>query len=118
MTKEEMIDRIDLVADTQRARIVGDPVRAFEYYMTELAAKKFRDSQYTGTVPELVQSWCDASNMTPKEAADDIIKEAEIFHTALAFIRRARLVGKYAVKNSTGDGSLEFNDAISKLKFF
>lgn len=111
-----MIARIDLVADTQRARIVGDPVRAFEYYVTEKVAREFKATGYIGQVPELIQSWCDASNLTPQQATDSIVVEADMFHTALAYIRRVRLVGKYAVKNSTGDGVAEFEDTIAKLK--
>lgn len=116
MTKEEMINRIELVADTQRNLIVGDPVRAFEYYVTENAAREFKGIGYIGQTPELVQSWCDASGLTPQAATDSIIAEADRFHSALVYIRRVRLVGKYAVKNSAGDGIAEFEDAITKLK--
>lgn len=116
MNKEKMISRIDLVADTQRAKIVGDPVRAFEYYMTELAARDFLSKNFTGQVPELVKSWCDATGLTPQQATEEIIKEADLFHGALALIRRLRLVGKQAVLKSSGDGVVEFENTIMALK--
>ena len=84
--------------------------------MTEKVAREFKATGYIGTVPELIQSWCDASALTVQQATDNIVAEADMFHAALAYIRRVRLVGKYAVKNSVGDGITEFEDTIAKLK--
>lgn len=49
MTKEQMIHRIDLVADTLRTTFVVDPVRAFEYKLAETEALEFASAGYTGT---------------------------------------------------------------------
>ena len=96
-TKQEIIERIDLIADVQRAKIVGDPVRAFEYQAAEQGARSYADAGYTGSVPGVVQVWADARGWTPQQAADNILAEATQFQGALVFIRGTRLQAKYAV---------------------
>ena len=118
MTKEEMILRIDQVADAQRLKIVGDPVRTFEYKEAKEEATAFRDAGYTGEVPATVQCWADAKSWTPQEACDDILRAADQFVTAMQFIRRVRLVGKSAVQETADDAAADFafNSAIAQLK--
>ena len=108
MTREEMIRRIDQVADAQRLKIVGDPVRTFEYKAARDEATQFRDAGYTGSVPETVQCWADAKGWTTQQACDDILRAAEEFVSAMQFIRRARLVGKSAVQDAADDAAADF----------
>lgn len=96
-SKQEIIERIDLIADVQRAKIVGDPVRSFEYQAAENGARAYADAGYTGPVPGVVQVWADARGWSAQQAADNILSEAEQFHAALVFIRGTRLQAKYAV---------------------
>lgn len=96
-TKEAIVYRIDLVADTQRAKLVGDPVRAFEYQAAERGAQAYRDAGYTGSVPGVVQVWAEARSWTPQQAADDILAEAQQYQAVLVFLRGVRLKAKYRV---------------------
>ena len=118
MTREQMIHRIDLVADTIRNVIVGDPVRAFEYKQAELDARAFQSNNYQGEVPSTVQSWVNASGLTIQDATDNIIHEANLFNMLLLKIREYRLMGKAMIKNAASDATaeVEFNIYINKLK--
>ena len=118
MTREEMIARIDLVADTVRDRFVISPTRAWEYKQAEIEATQFAKYGYLGNVPPMVAVWVEASGMSPTDAANDIIAAALRFNAALAEIRKTRLVGKTKVVKATTDSLAEeeFSLAISKLK--
>ena len=59
-SKQEILDRIDLIADVQREKVVADPVRAFEYQATERGARAYADAGYTGVIPGVVQVWAEA----------------------------------------------------------
>ncbi len=98
MTRDDMIIRIDVIADTHRQLILGDITRAFEYQVAEAQAKEFAFRQYLGEVPAMVKSWAQASGMTDKDACDSILNEAGKYYNALAYIRTVRLIGKEALK--------------------
>lgn len=119
MDKEFMVGRIDTIADAQRARLVGDPVKAFEYLEAEKGAVAYRDAGFTGTVPAVVQSWADARSWTAEQAAQDILTEAIMFHMALNIIRGIRLSAKYALMaEGLTDKQMEtiYYQAINNLK--
>lgn len=105
--RAEATAEIDRIADSFRARVVGDPVRTEEYKDALAAAEQYRDAGYTGPVPEAVQSWADAKHRdgwTPRQAADDILAAALRWHGALRYIRRTRLDAKESIKAAaTGD---------------
>ena len=113
----EMQTRIDVVADAVRAKLVGDPVRAFEYQFAEIGAKEYAAAGYTGTVPPVVQCWATAKGWTAQAAADDIIAEGAQYHGALEYLRATRLQGKYAlVGMSQQDAEASFASTINALK--
>lgn len=118
MTKEEMIERIDIVADAQRDIIAGNPVKLFEYQAAYEAALTFKSSNYLGEPPIEVDCWAKAKKWTPTQAADDIIQEAEMYQYAVRMIRSIRLTGKYAVKDASTLEEAEaiFNSVIGQLK--
>lgn len=118
MTKEERIARIDLVADHQRAKIVGDPVRAFEYKAAEEEALSFKSANYTGVVPPTVSAWANARNWTAQQATDDILNEAARFRQALNYIRTVRLAGKYGIQDAVDEIQIQeiFDRTINQLK--
>lgn len=117
MTREEMIERIDVVANAQRARMVGDPVKVFEYVEAEKGAVAYRDAGFAGQVPAVVQSWADARAWTPRQAAEDILMEAVMFHMALNIIRGVRLQAKYALADAAEDRLQGiYDNAIETLK--
>lgn len=115
-TKQQLIDRIDLVADTQRAKIVGDPVRAFEYQMAEKEAKEFAASGFAEPAPMTVSAWAIAKGWTNQQAAENILQEAAMFNQALYYIRAVRLQYKQAILNmqpEEGESITTFYDRIN-----
>ncbi len=119
-TKEEAIARIELIADTQRAKVVGDPVRAFEYQAAETAAKAFQAAGYSGPVPPEVSVWASAKGWSNTEACDDILTAAAQFRYALQYIRGVRLNAKYQLLDNSELTIEEINsiatEAINNLK--
>lgn len=118
MTIDEMISRIDLIADTQRALIVGDPVRAFEYQIAEKDARAYAALNYTGDVPGSVGSWAMAKEWSPRQAADDIIGQADLFMYVLNMIRAIRLNAKCSIiaAGTPEEAQAIFDAAIGNLK--
>jgi len=118
MTKEDMIERIDIVADAQRDRIAVNPVKLFEYQAAYEAALNFRAGNYLGDPPLEVSCWAQAKKWTANQAADDIIQEAELYQYAVRMIRAIRLTGKYAVKDASTieEAEVIFNSVIGQLK--
>jgi len=86
--------RIDDKAGAVRQRFAPDWLIDEEYWLTAQQAQAYADGGYSGDVPEAVQSWADAANMTAKEAADDILATRQDYEQALMQIRRIRLVAK------------------------
>jgi hypothetical protein len=118
MTRDDMIARIDVIADVQRAKIVGDAVRAFEYQVAEREAKAFAETGFVGDAPPSVAAWATAKGWTAQQAAEDILQEAGLFNSALYYIRATRLQGKQAVMNATTEEEAQaiFTQTIASLK--
>lgn len=98
---EAMAARIDQVADAKRMQFLGDVTRAFEYQAAERDAKAYADAGFTGTTPANVQAWADATGMTTKQAAENILQEAALYNYALNAIRAYRLQGKQQIRNGS-----------------
>jgi len=113
-----MIQRIDLIADLQRAKIVGDPVRAFEYQLAEREARLYQDSNYSIETPLSIRCWAEARGWTDQEACDDILVEADAFNSVLNYIRVLRLKNKYAIMsaNTNDEAEVIFSLTINALK--
>ena len=118
ITKDEMIELIDAAADGARTRIVGDPVRVFEYQEAESDAKAFAANDYTGAVPLTIAVWAQAKQWTAKQATDDIINASNLWRSALIGLRQARLIGKESVRSAvTDDDALPYYETtISTIK--
>lgn len=95
---EAMAARIDQVADAKRMQFLGDVTRAFEYQAAERDAKAYAEAGFTGATPPNVQAWADATGMTTRQAAENILAEAAQYNSALNGIRAIRLQGKQAVR--------------------
>jgi hypothetical protein len=100
MHTNQMIAIIDAEADIIRARVVGDPVRAFEYQWAENEANAFKAAGYTGTVPPSIAAWAQAKNWTSQQAADDVLQAAANFRSAMSSLRTTRLIGKETIRNA------------------
>lgn len=75
--------------------------KATEYTASEIAAQAYKDVNYLGNVPELVQAWADAKLWTARQATDDILSQAAAWRQAASLIRRYRLKAKEDVKRAT-----------------
>lgn len=98
---EAMAARIDQVADAKRMQFLGDVTRAFEYQAAERDAKAYADAGFTGETPANVKAWADATGMTTKQAAENILQEAALYNYALNAIRAYRLQGKQQIRNGS-----------------
>ncbi|MCF6782589.1 phage tail protein [Stutzerimonas stutzeri] len=105
-TSDELCDRIDSFADTARARVAGDPLRAVEYDRARIAAEQFAAAGYQGTVPPMVAAWA-INGRTAQEAADDILREAAQYTAALIALRETRLAAKEQVRALMDAGEVE-----------
>ncbi|MBA1184500.1 hypothetical protein G7000_05405 [Pseudomonas stutzeri] len=98
--------RIDTAADTARARVAGDPLRAVEYDRARIAAEQFAAAGYQGDVPPMVAAWA-INGRTAQEAADDILHEAAQYTAALIVLRETRLAAKEQVRALMDAGEVE-----------
>ncbi len=89
---------IDNHADSLRARVVGDAVRAFEYKRAEEQARAFKSAGYTGDVPSCVQSDVAAKGLSPQQACDGIIAAADGFLFIMDTLRGIRLSAKAQIE--------------------
>lgn len=105
-TTDELCNRIDTAADTARARVAGDPLRAVEYDRARIAAEQFAAAGYQGDVPPMVAAWA-INGRTPREAADDILHEAAQYTAALIVLRETRLAAKEQVRALMDAGEVE-----------
>mgnify|MGYP003461494641 CR=1 FL=1 len=87
------------------ADVIGN--KSTEYEAAEIAAQAYKDADYTGAVPELVQAWADAKLWTGRQAADAILAQATAWRGAASLIRRHRLKAKEDVKRATEGGEVE-----------
>ena len=113
-----MIERLDIVANAQRTRMVGDPVKVFEYQAAEAAALSYSAAGFTGEVPPCVKSWAEARDWTPRAAAEDILAEAAMLRYAFELIREIRLKAKYQIQSCPDDSTAEpiFSGAVNSIK--
>lgn len=111
-TVAELCQRIDTAADTARARVAGDPLRAVEYDRARIAAEQFAAANYQGDVPPMVAAWA-INGRTAQEAADDILHEAAQYTAALIALRETRLQAKERVRKAMDAGDIELAQSIT-----
>lgn len=95
------VTQIDAEADAARLRVAGDPLRAIEYQRAESDAKAYAAAGFAGDVPPAVASWAEAKEWTPRQAAEDILREAADYQAVLLAIRDVRLKGKEVARRAT-----------------
>ncbi|BAW20849.1 MULTISPECIES: hypothetical protein [Pseudomonas] len=104
--------QIDEAADNSRVAVVGNSLRVIEYQLAEQEAQAFQAAGFEGEVPPTVQAWVDAADLSPQEAAENILAEAAAWKGALYTIRAARLKGKQqALKAASHDEAEAIADA-------
>jgi hypothetical protein len=89
---------IDRKAELARMAVLVEPTKEAEYKRAEAVARPYRDGGYADPVPEAVASWAWAKRYrnggtpwTGKQAADDILQQADTYYALLDGIRRLRL---------------------------
>lgn len=96
-----LCQQIDATADATYIAIGGpSPGRLAEYKQAKADADAFAAAGYTGTVPDTIACWAEAKGWTAQQACDDILSTAASWETALAVIRRQRLIGKRNVNEA------------------
>lgn len=101
--KLDLCMRVDASADAAYIAIGGpSPGRLAEYKQAKADADAFQAAGYAGTVPDTIACWAEAKGWTAQQACDDILSTAASWETALAVIRRQRLIGKKNV-NAASD---------------
>lgn len=104
--------RIDTAADTSRARVAGDPLRAMEYDRARLEAQAYAEAGYPAdAVPRTVAAWA-INGRSPQQAAEIILVEAAAYTDALYMLREIRLRAKEEVRIRMGAGEV---DAAQKI---
>lgn len=103
----ELCQAIDKAADTARAKVAGDPLRAVEYDRAATEAQAFKAAGYPGdAVPRTVAAWA-IGGRTAQQAADSILVESAAYTEALYQIREARLGAKEMVRQAMADGDVD-----------
>lgn len=93
---------IDSAADSVYVQVGGpSPGRLAEYQQANTDAQAFKTAGYTGTIPQTIQCWATAANLTAQAAADNILATASQWEAILVGIRSARLLGKANVNAAT-----------------
>lgn len=99
--------QIDTAADTARAQVAGDPLRAVEYQLAATEATAFAAAGYPAeAVPRTVAAWA-INGRTAQQAADSILTEAAQYNEALYFLRETRLQAKDLVRQAMDAGNVE-----------
>lgn len=113
--KDQYKTVIDQACGAARGAVVsqGDYISE-EYRRAYEDAMAYKAAGYTGAVPSSVKSWKDASGMTNKAAADDIIATRDGYMALLDAVRAIRLSGKAAVDAAaTSDAILAAVDTVN-----
>lgn len=104
---DELCQAIDTAADTARAQVAGDPLRAVEYQLAATEAQAFAAAGYPAeAVPRTVAAWVMAGR-TAQQAADNILAEAAQYNEALYLLRETRLQAKELVRQAMAAGEVE-----------
>ena len=100
---------IDAAAGQARARYITTvPGQEATYMLKERQARDYAAAGYpAASVPSLVQAEADAFGITPQQAADEIIAQADAWITLAAKIEYARRSGKAEVDAASDAASVE-----------
>lgn len=89
------LDDIDVEADKARMSVLVKTTKSEEYMQAEAQAREWSAAAFAGDAPPDVASWAAAKHrdgMTPRQAADSIIAQADQYRGLLSGIRALRLM--------------------------
>lgn len=101
-----LCQQVDTAADTARAAVAGDPLRAVEYDRAASEAQAYAAAGYLDDVPPMVAAWA-ISGRTPQQAAESILREAAQYTAALVHLRTIRLQAKELIRAAMAAGNIE-----------
>lgn len=103
---QRLMSAIDNAADAARRLVAGDPLRAVEYERASVEAQNFKDAGYPeAEIPRSVAAWA-INGRTARQAADDIIVEADAYLEVLYQLREVRLRAKDQVRALVAEGDI------------
>lgn len=104
MDADDLCALVDSEADAARFSVVADPTRALEYQLAAIEAQAFADAGYPAdAVPPTVAADV-LGTRSAQEAADNILREAKAYNTALYALRATRLRAKEEIRRAIADG--------------
>ncbi|PKF27422.1 hypothetical protein [Pseudomonas hunanensis] len=99
--------QVDQAADAARVAMLGDNSRFVEYSIATGEARAYADAGYEGDVPASVTASMASTELSAKEAADEILAAAQAFHIAITGVRSIRLKAKKAISDAYDHDGVE-----------
>lgn len=104
---ERLCAKIDAAADSARAELAGDPLKAMEYAQAAADAQAYQDAGYPKKeVPLSVAAWV-AKGRTARQAAEQILSKAEQLTDHLLTLRTLRLKAKAQIRAQAAKGKMD-----------
>ncbi|WP_444901688.1 hypothetical protein ACJJIG_21155 [Microbulbifer sp. SSSA007] len=103
-SRQFALDVIDNTAGKTRLKFVriGFGITD-EYTRVRTEAQRFKDANFTGDVPAVVQTHAEVKGVEPQEAAEQILKAASSWDSAIDKIRDIRIKAKTKVRDAEED---------------
>ena len=104
---ERLCAKIDTAADSARATLAGDPLKAMEYAQAAADAQAYQDAGYPKKeVPLSVAAWV-VKGRTAKQAAEQILAKADQLTDHLLSLRTLRLKAKAQIRAQASKGKID-----------
>lgn len=104
---EGLCVRVDAAADSARAALAGDPLKALEYARAAVDAQSFQDAGYPrNDVPLSVAAWV-ARGRSARQAADQILDRATRLSNSLLTLRTLRLKAKTRIRTLATNSQMD-----------
>jgi len=104
---ERLCAKVDTAADSARATLAGDPLKAMEYAQAAADAQAYQDAGYPKKeVPLSVAAWV-VKGRTAKQAAEQILAKADQLTDHLLSLRTLRLKAKAQIRANAGKGKID-----------
>lgn len=118
---EQLCAKVDTAADSARATLAGDPLKAMEYAQAAADAQAYQDAGYPKKeVPLSVAAWV-VKGRTAKQAAEQILAKADQLTDHLLGLRTLRLKAKAQIRADAGKGKIDLarsatDDALAAIR--
>lgn len=104
---ERLCAKVDTAADSARATLAGDPLKAMEYAQAAADAQAYQDAGYPKKeVPLSVAAWV-VKGRTAKQAAEQILAKADQLTDHLLSLRTLRLKAKAQIRAQASKGKID-----------